>query len=713
MSSVSPVYPMSCDISHFPLKLRPTRSQLTLDSRKVWTIVGISTFWNPAWFGKGNEVMSRNSTGSIFPGSREFGLPGRRPTLAKAIGLCSLVALGISGAAVPGYSQGPQVPVANNYLALFLDKKDNKFINVNGMDKNTSSILFGSFDGKPVRIQLDASGVKLAELPTAGEPNYSGGTVPISSGSAYGGGGTLIYGNIYRNDGFANNEALQAWQLDAAGTSYTQAHLNVLTASLFALHPQQTVTAAYGTDGVSIAGLAGPRTVNGQTNYNSFRAMVWRKEASGFTVTNLHQIAGLPDTVYSSANAVLNDSVVGWANGVANLWQRNPSTGSYTVANLHPQAATLLGTPGGSSAAAISADAIVGSGNGANTGVSTFPNQTVTWQNYHALRWQNGGANAAIDLHQSSNLGGYLGAQGWSFATSSRNNVSAGYASSANFGLSGDFYSGYYARHAILWNTGTGGATSFVDLHTFLPPNSPGGSRSPMSVVNEIATDGTIAGRASNLPQFPPVAPATIGPSVTVLWKPLVPGVTGSFNVTVPTGTTGYIVKPFSQTEGTFSVHGTLSPPGVGIYQIRTFTLDGGELNGDGVIDGWLVQNAGTVRVKFPEGRLAYIITSPTLAVSRYYQAPSGVLSVNVTGSGRFLSSGLMAGKLEAENVAEVYGRVQVNVPSSVRPTIGQTLTILTTNSLSGTMTSATPGWQVNHNYTATPKTITITYVGP
>ncbi|MBC8139003.1 MAG: hypothetical protein H8F28_24265 [Fibrella sp.] len=589
--------------------------------------------------------------------------------MALAGGIGAFVA---STMAMSAFAQS--TPSPDNYIAIVPDALPfyaSKLDKASSLTDGRLLSLVGFRNYSPSLYTLSANvGNEVLPLSTPGTSSSTRGEATAISGNLLA--GYQVQSGAYK---------AQAWEKTANGIIRTD--LNTVVAPLIGMNPASVSSFAHGVNGSLVAGYAG-------FSYYP-KAVAWEKTASGFAAVNLHQTAGLPSTSLSEAKAVFGNRVVGYGGREALQWDRNPSTGAYTVTTLASQ--NLLGA--NSEAEATGTDGIytAGSGSGTNTGVKTNINGRDFYHS-HALYWSGG---SSLDFHQATRLNDYLGAGAESWATDIAGGVMVGSGHGANMGRV--YYSNgssEYAPHALRWANKLSVGSTVLDLQQFLPVVPTSQTTRPFTNATAITNDGIILGTASNFPQFGPVSPNQ--PTIrNVIWQPL--DLLYFSWVRIPQGTTGYLTKSFNQGKGAVYVLGKLDlNKGA---SAATYTLTNGGLGGNGWIDGSVVHNGGVVTPDYnPNGAFTistYIQRGGSLSIHVYYQ----------TFNQRMLR--LTANRL-ATGYASLNGRLSMTVPYATPR--GSRFTVLTAARIDGAFTSVTPGWQVSYYRTLGNSSVVATYVG-
>lgn len=178
---------------------------------------------------------------------------------------------------------------------------------------------------------------------------------------------------------------------------------------------------------------------------------------------------------------------------------------------------------------------------------------------------------------------------------------------------------------------------------------------------------------------------------------------TGSFTnagtVDVTKGTTltvGGTGHSYSQTAGTTTVDGTLSAGTNG-----TVSLTGGTIQGAGSIKG-NTSNGATINVG-DAGKAGLLTITGT-----YTQLSTATLNVSIGGA----TVGTQYSQLKISGTASLGGTLTAALVNSFTPTVGQTFTILTASSISGTFTNSTIAINSTEHfvvsYTATSVVLTV-----
>jgi hypothetical protein len=167
---------------------------------------------------------------------------------------------------------------------------------------------------------------------------------------------------------------------------------------------------------------------------------------------------------------------------------------------------------------------------------------------------------------------------------------------------------------------------------------------------------------------------------------------------TLTVGGTGH---SYTQSAGTTTVDGTLSGGTTG-----TVTVTAGTLQGAGTVKG-NTSNSGIVNVG-DAGKAGLLSITGT-----YTQLSSGSLNVSIGGT----TVGTQYSQLKVTGTASLGGTLTVGLINSFTPTIGQTFTILSAHSISGTFTNSTiainSGEQFDVSYTSTGVVLTVVATTP
>ncbi len=180
---------------------------------------------------------------------------------------------------------------------------------------------------------------------------------------------------------------------------------------------------------------------------------------------------------------------------------------------------------------------------------------------------------------------------------------------------------------------------------------------------------------------------------------------TNSGTVDVEKGTTleaGTSAKEeYSQTGGTTTVDGTLAAGGT-----TGVSVTGGTLLGAGSVKA-NVSNGATISAG-DSGKAGLLTITGT-----YTQLSSATLNVNIGGT----TVGTEYSQLKISGTASLGGTLAVTLINSFTPTIGQTFTILTAKSITGTFTNATiainASEQFDISYTSTGVVLTVVSTSP
>ncbi len=511
-------------------------------------------------------------------------------------------------------------------------------------------------------------------------------TNPPATSSSTRGEATAISGNLVAGYQVQSNASkAQAWEKTANGTIRTD--LNTIIAPVLGMGASSVASLAHGVDGSLIVGFAG--------SPSNRKAVVWEKTANGFSAINLHQAVGLPSTSLSEAKAVFGNRIVGYGGREALLWNRDPSTRTYTVTTLASQ--SLLGANGQAEATGTDALYIAGTGSGVNTGFKTNINGT-SYYYPHAVYWASNGS--IVDFHQATGLNSYLGAGAESSATDVSGGVVVGSGQGANTGRV--YYpnnTSDYAPHALRWANKLAVGSTVLDLQNFLPAVPASQTNRPFTNATAITNDGIILGTAGNFPQFDPVSPNA--PILrNVIWQPL--DLLYFSSLRIPEGTTGYLTKSFSQWKASVSVYGTLNLNAGAAA--ATYTMTGGSLGGNGSIYGTVVNNGGTL---VPEYK-----ATGAFIISAYLQTASGSLSTNIAYRPYNQTTLKLTPNVLVTGYASLNGRLNLSTPSLRLTPRGASFTVLTATWIDGAFNSVTPGWQLSYNRTLGNSSVVATYVG-
>jgi hypothetical protein len=166
------------------------------------------------------------------------------------------------------------------------------------------------------------------------------------------------------------------------------------------------------------------------------------------------------------------------------------------------------------------------------------------------------------------------------------------------------------------------------------------------------------------------------------------------------TMTVGGAGNSYSQTAGTTTVDGTLADAGT-----AGVSLTGGTIQGAGTIKA-NVSNGATVSAG-DAGKAGLLSITGT-----YTQLSSGTLSANVGGT----TVGTQFSQLKITGKASLGGTLAVTLINSFTPTVGQTFTVLTAGSISGTFSNTTIAInsteQFDISYTSTGVVLTVVATG-